>query len=196
MLPSSVPEAHIVTENSPSNVLIDTRFCCHDPIDRGCWDWGCAVVTRGILAGEFPFVWPVPTLAPTLGTKELFSEVVTISCPALDTMAGAGVVLCWGELLDDDDVDLDPDWPIITDCATCSILGTADTPFLVTISRSSSSSSSSSWDLSTKGPGCFRRPLCGRRGAKLPEAPSWADCKSKKYYVILLIELALYIYTS
>lgn len=29
--PSSAPEAHMVTENSPSSVLIETRFCCHDP---------------------------------------------------------------------------------------------------------------------------------------------------------------------
>ena len=28
-LPSSVPDAHMVTENSPSSVLIDTLFCCH-----------------------------------------------------------------------------------------------------------------------------------------------------------------------
>ena len=29
--PSSAPDAHIVTENSPSSVLIDTCFCCQVP---------------------------------------------------------------------------------------------------------------------------------------------------------------------
>ena len=29
VLPSSAPEAHIVTENSPSSVFMLTLFCCH-----------------------------------------------------------------------------------------------------------------------------------------------------------------------
>ena len=174
-LPSSVPDAHIVTENSPSNVFIDTRFCCHDPTDRGCWDWGCAEETLVTLAGEFPFAWTVPTLAPTLGTIELFSVLCTIDSPPRTTIPCAGVALDWGEPFDDEEGDLDPDWPIMTDCATWSIAGTEDTPFFLTISSSSSSSSSSSWDLSGNGPICFRRPRGGRRVAKLLEPPSWAD---------------------
>ena len=65
--------------------------------------------SRVRLAGEFPFACPVPTLPATLGTNGLFAEVVTIYCPVLGVIAGASVALGWGELLEDEEGDLDPD---------------------------------------------------------------------------------------